>query len=310
MIKCSVVIPLFNKASQISRAISSILGQTVQAFEIIVVDDGSSDGGGEIAQGFGDPRIRIVRQDNAGVSAARNRGIQLASQELIAFLDADDEWHPCFLETIMRLAAEHPDAGAYATNYEIITHTGSRLPRLKALPPFPWEGIIPRYFLSAALGEPPTTASSLCIPKHVLKQTGGFAMGKRMGEDLDLWGRIALQYPIAFSSIVGASYHHDVENRASMTFNQRDEHPFCTTVVDLLQTEGIPPNVADDVDLYVLRLKVENMRQHVLAGNFQRALEMNDDVNKKRFCFRRLLWGSRLNVLTRIVWHFWHWRTR
>ena len=92
----SVVIPLYNKEKYIKRAIESVLNQTFQKFEIIVVNDGSTDKSAEIVQNIKDPRIRLINQKNAGVSAARNRGIQEAKYEYIAFLDADDFWEKIF----------------------------------------------------------------------------------------------------------------------------------------------------------------------------------------------------------------------
>ncbi len=92
----SVVIPLYNKEPYIKRAIDSILAQKIQDYEIIVIDDGSTDKSAEVVKSFPDPRIRLIQQENAGVSAARNRGIEEAKAELIAFLDADDEWTPIF----------------------------------------------------------------------------------------------------------------------------------------------------------------------------------------------------------------------
>ena len=108
MSSVSVVIPLYNKAPHISRAINSVLGQTSPPEEIIVIDDGSTDGGGDIVKAYQDPRIRYIRQENQGVSAARNRGIELAKGELIAFLDADDAWKPKFLETISEMRSLYP----------------------------------------------------------------------------------------------------------------------------------------------------------------------------------------------------------
>lgn len=109
----SVVVPLYNKAPTIERTLRSVLAQTFQEFEIVVVDDGSTDRGPEIVQGLGDPRIRLVSQPNQGVSVARNRAISESTRPWIALLDGDDEWRPEFLETIRQAIASMPGAGFY-----------------------------------------------------------------------------------------------------------------------------------------------------------------------------------------------------
>lgn len=116
--RVSVVIPLFNKAPFVQRALQSVTAQTFGDFEIIVVDDGSTDGGAQIVEGFDDPRIRIIRQENAGPGAARNRGLDEAQGEFVAFLDADDEWMPEYLSESLRLLDENgPSAAAVVSNY-------------------------------------------------------------------------------------------------------------------------------------------------------------------------------------------------
>src|SRR6266853_1462354 len=104
----SVVIPLFNKRSYIIRCLESVSRQNIRDFEVIVVDDGSTDGSGEVAMGFPDNRVRVIRQKNRGVGAARNRGIEESKAELIAFLDSDDEWMPPFLKRILDLRLKYP----------------------------------------------------------------------------------------------------------------------------------------------------------------------------------------------------------
>jgi len=116
----SVVIPLYNKARHIRRALSSVLAQTAPCFELVVVDDGSTDGSADVVRSISDSRLRLVVQPNGGECAARNRGIRETSGELIAFLDADDEWLPEFLSTVMRLYDQCPQAGAYATAYRCV----------------------------------------------------------------------------------------------------------------------------------------------------------------------------------------------
>jgi glycosyltransferase involved in cell wall biosynthesis len=131
----SVVIPLFNKDNYIERAIRSILDQTSPCSEIVVVDDGSTDGGHRIVESIEDYRIRLFRQQNQGCSAARNKGIEEARGELVAFLDADDEWKPWFLEVILGLWTKHSEAGAYATTYEIQEPDGyTYIPSYKEIP--------------------------------------------------------------------------------------------------------------------------------------------------------------------------------
>ncbi len=115
--RVDIVIPLYNKAGCIGRAIQSILKQTVSDWRLIVVDDGSTDGGGDVVRGFDDGRIELIRQENAGPGAARNRGIAEARGEFIAFLDADDEWYPSYLATALEGFVKHPGVSMVSTMY-------------------------------------------------------------------------------------------------------------------------------------------------------------------------------------------------
>lgn len=304
--KISVVIPLYNRSKYIGRAVQSVLEQKYTDFELIVVDDGSVDCGGDIVLKFMDPRIRLVQQENMGVSAARNRGINEARSSYVAFLDSDDVWMPEYLQTIIMLMKKYPEAGIYASSYMIVGIDQSEfIPTFKEIELPPWEGIIYSFFRSSALGYSPITASSVCVPKHILLEMEGFNVGKRMGEDLDLWGRIALKYPIAFSTKIGAVYHKDAEKRACFTFSDGDEHPFNATFEEFCRLGKIPTNIINDVDLYVTLLKVENMRQHVLGGNYLRARELAKGLKVYYFPFRLFLWGSQFNTITRIIWCIW-----
>jgi len=123
----SVVIPLYDKEREIEAALRSVLAQTRLPAEIIVVDDGSTDRGAEQAEAVGSPLVRLVRQSNAGVSAARNRGIAEARGEYVALLDADDAWRPGFLEEIAAMIREFPGCGMYCTAFDILSrrrHSG------------------------------------------------------------------------------------------------------------------------------------------------------------------------------------------
>jgi glycosyltransferase involved in cell wall biosynthesis len=112
----SVVIPLFNKRRTLGRTLASILAQTFTDYEVIVVDDGSTDGGGELIAGLDDPRFRLVAQANAGPGAAKNRGAAEARADTVAFLDADDEWDPRFLEIAVAKLSEHPECDVFCSD--------------------------------------------------------------------------------------------------------------------------------------------------------------------------------------------------
>ncbi len=210
--KISIVIPLYNKREYISRAVSSVLNQNVGNFELIIIDDGSQDDGKSIVQAINDKRIRIVCQSNQGVSSARNRGIAESNSDLIAFLDADDEWLPGFLKSILSLREKYPTVGAYGTSYQIKVRQGKTYhPKFDGIPQG-WEGLVPSYF-RASLGSHLLSSSSVAIPKRIFQEIGVFHVNKKLGEDLDMWLRIALKYQIAFSNIEQAVYHQDAENR-------------------------------------------------------------------------------------------------
>ena len=209
----SVVIPLYNKEKHIKRALLSVLSQTVQAFEVIVVNDGSTDKSAEAVMEINDPRIRLITQPNKGASAARNNGIRESGYDLVAFLDADDAWKPDFLETVMRLRQQYPDAGLYATAYETShVKTGTVKVQYRVIPPEPWEGIIPDFF-NSMLGQPPVWTSAAVIPRHVFEVSGYFRKGEVLAEDVDMWCRVALKFPVAFSTHICATYFQDAENR-------------------------------------------------------------------------------------------------
>jgi glycosyltransferase involved in cell wall biosynthesis len=197
----SVVIPLFNKEKEVLRAVNSVLSQTISDFEIIVVNDGSTDKGPDLVRAIQDPRIKVIDQENVGVSAARNRGITESRAELIAFLDADDEWEPDFLETIMHLKNKFPSYDVFATNY--VFRRKNNLMRdtvIRGLPEDFKEGILFEYFKIASQSDPPLWSSAIAITKSAILSVGGFPVGITAGEDLLTWARLAAKYDIAYAT--------------------------------------------------------------------------------------------------------------
>ena len=200
----SVVIPLFNKKDCIQKTMDSVLAQSFKDFEVIVVDDGSTDGSAEIVSLIPDNRIRVITKVNGGPSSARNRGIEEAKGDLIAFIDADDVWALDHLMALTRLISDFPEAVIYGMNYGLIqdkevihSNTNSYRGYLSR----EWDRF-PFFFWT----------SSTCCRKSVLDKVGGFDERMMYGEDCDLWFRLLLEGRGAIDTKVSAYYNKDAEN--------------------------------------------------------------------------------------------------
>jgi len=190
----SVVIPLYNKEKYIERSVNSVLRQSHNSFELIIVNDGSTDKSVEIINTLEDHRIRVINQANYGVAVARNTGIQIAKHQWVAFLDADDEWERSFLEEIAKSIQKINSCTAYATGYLKIKLNGKLIGGKKKYLPEA-EGKIENYFKALFFNGPVITASSVCLNKDKLKESNLiplFPVGVKRGEDLEAWVLIAL----------------------------------------------------------------------------------------------------------------------
>ena len=196
----SIVIPLYNKEHFIASTLRSVLAQSYGDFEVVIVDDGSTDNSLAIINNFNDSRIRIISQANKGVSAARNRGIAEATGEYIALLDADDEWKPDFLQTLIYLTEKYPECDVFTTDYEFrdtsghVSHTIIRNIEFEGE-----DGRLDNYFEVAASSHPPICSISIMARKLAFTEIGGFPTGVKSGEDLLTWARLAAKYKIAYS---------------------------------------------------------------------------------------------------------------
>lgn len=202
----SVIIPLYNKAPYIRKALESVWSQTFRDFELIVVDDGSSDDSLSVAKDViteSGINARLIHQENTGVSSARNNGVATSHGDYICFLDADDWWAPDFLKQMDGLINEYPDAGIYGTNYYIISRGKQRV----ALH-LPSTGYI-NYCDCYREMQMPLTSISVAIPCDIFRETGGFKPHLKLGEDFDLWIRIALTQKVAYLDEPLAYYYQD-----------------------------------------------------------------------------------------------------
>ena len=204
----SIVIPLYNKKDQVSNTIATVLAQTYQDFEVIIVNDGSTDDSVAEVEKVQDSRIRLIHQQNAGVSVARNRGIEASKGDLIAFLDADDEWNPGYLESQYQLFRKYPDCSVFACNYEFRDVEGKVTPTIIRKLSFAEEdGILTNYFEVASCSHPPLWTSAIMVKKNAIQAIGGFPVGIKSGEDLLTWARLSIRGQIAFCKTPLAIYN-------------------------------------------------------------------------------------------------------
>lgn len=190
----SVIIPSYNHERYVGLAIESALAQTYPPHEIVVIDDGSTDGTTAVLSRYAG-RVHAVRQANAGVSAARNAGVKLVSGELLAFLDADDEWQPRKLELQVAAWRCSPPPGLVHCGVEDIDAAGN--PLRQHTDGMSGRGVAAEMLLfrrSTILGG----GSGVLIPRAVFEAAGGFDLRLSTSADWDLYYRIASRYPVAF----------------------------------------------------------------------------------------------------------------
>ena len=201
----SVIIPYYNKAPYIIRCIDSVLNQTVNNFEIIVIDDGSTDNGIElISKKYGES-ITIVSQKNQGVSVARNTGINLAKQEYVALLDADDAWHPQYLESVNFIINNEPDVKIIGSHYSRVNDFFEK--KYDSTNYFKFDN-----YFKEAIRNTYFTSSSSVIKKDFFEQNNGFNSNLKKGEDHDVWFRVVQNGGNSFYITNTLVYYSDEDN--------------------------------------------------------------------------------------------------
>lgn len=244
--KVSVIIPLYNKAPYVRRALDSIAAQTLSDFEVIVVDDGSTDGGASVVAGYGDARFRLVSQPNAGPGAARNTGIALARGEFIASLDADDEWLPTYLEeSVRRLEESGREVAAISSGY--VEHPSG----------LSTEGMWQRRGLTEGVHRVGPDASPWLVVSQlaymtpcttvaraeVIRKWKGFYSRDKclFAEDAFLWLKVLLNEPVAFNLKPLVCIHKEASGLSQNLPGPRPVEPFLTDPSEMLA--ACPPSL-------------------------------------------------------------------
>ena len=285
--KFSVVIPLYNKEHYIEKTIRSVLDQTCTDYEVIVVDDGSKDNSLALARKFESDRVRVIAQENQGVSVARNTGILNANGEFIAFLDADDEWRPEYLLTIAGLTDAYPESAIFVTAYAVNMGSGkiNISTRLE-----PETGCLPSYWLTLAKGYDFVWTSATTIRRQTLIDAGLFKPGEKIGQDLDMWARVARINPrVAYSNHICVNYNRAAEQNARTRVRVAWAGAFLKDLEEeLVNPQRTPEEKASIQHKYDKKMTVFIFTA-ILAGEKERASKALKEWKGERSTTNRLL---------------------
>lgn len=261
----SVVIPLYNKSSSIMAAVKSALAQDVgDGCDVIVVDDGSTDDSGERVRAFRHPRLTFLHQENMGVSAARNRGLMASEAKWIAFLDADDLWEPGHLASLLQSVRCRTVTAAFSN----IVIEGADSNRLLLMPHIPAHEILDYFRFALAHGGYPNMTSATMVRREAAIAAGQFTVGVSMGEDVDMWCRLALAGPIAYTGAVTATYRDTAPAAETSPYKRKlPEFPiFAALLTDLMERGAVPPRLHESAARYAHFLVLEHARQLLDQG--------------------------------------------
>jgi glycosyltransferase involved in cell wall biosynthesis len=274
MPKISVIIPLFNKGFIISKTLQSVLAQTFTDFEIVIINDGSTDNGFEIVSQFSDERIKLFQQENKGAAAARNLGIEKAKGELIAFLDADDYWFQNHLEELFKLYTDFPNCGIYGSRY-YMKISNKKVIKTSYSPSVrnEFRGVLSDYFNASSAFRVGLT-SAILIPKNVLQKDFIFNPEISSGQDLELYTKIAIEKPVAITNLFTIEYNFSLDNQLSKTPILQKQ------LIDFKQFSSVECN-NNNLKKFLDAYRLEYALQYRIAGNLEKSDFYLKDIASK-----------------------------
>lgn len=283
IMKFSVIIPVYNKAETVGEAVKSVYAQTMDDYEIIIVDDGSEDALQAALSAFQSPKLRLICQENGGVSAARNTGILHAQGEYVCFLDADDLWKPNHLKTVEDLIVTYPKSDIFVTSHELVDFTGSIIHSSQTLKAFK-----SHFETDDLLGLLNTTSyevihtNSVCIKRSLFKQDNiYFETGVRIGEDTDVWYRFGVKHTVAISQKETTVYRREYST-ATKNGNYVHDWIFSRRERELMEDSGISDKVKESIICLIDRYKMTGSREYMVVGNRKEAKRMLSEIRSKR----------------------------
>ena len=293
----SVIIPLYNKEKHIQQCIESVLDQTFDEYEIIVIDDGSTDDGPDIARSFKSEKINVYHQPNRGVSVARNSGLSKAKYDFLIFLDADDGLMPTFMDEISVMIEKYSEADIFATNFYNYKMAFGVLEE-RQVSFLPEHGIVTNYF-ELILSNNPILASVFVIKKHVFKESGGYIEGMYNGEDTYLFSKLLLSHDLCFLNKPLYYRTYDSENKASDIYRPADVN---TSLLDYLNS-GVRK-----ADEYIINYSLYQVKELIKSGYKDEAMahlkKINSVVPKEHAPIVESEKNEIYSLLNRPEWYF------
>jgi len=302
MSKFSVIIPVFNKEKDIYNTLESVLKQSFSDFELIIVDDGSTDKSVEEISRLKDKRILVFKKENQGVSIARNFGVEKSNSDYIAFLDADDYWYPEHLENLLLLINEFPKKLWFASAYEKKRNSALTTPMNSPIlkKGKTWFGVID--FFKNSMIDSVVNSSSVCFNKDFYNSLNGFNSNFTHGEDTDLWIRSSLKSPLVFSNKITLINNLDSSNRSNKTPISKRNY-FNLNAFTLEEKTNLSLNKFLDLNRYSQAIKykteggnkkiVQRLTKHIKLKNLNKKqkflLKQNNVTLKLMISFQVLL---------------------
>lgn len=277
----SIVISLYNKENFIENTLKSVLNQSFTDFELIIVNDGSTDSSEEKVLQFKDSRIHYYTKKNAGISSTRNYGIKKAKSNYIAFIDADDYWYPNFLDEMFKNINSYPKLKVFSAAIEIETSKKILQPDYSIKKTGDCE--IVNYF-AASNKRTVLCSSSSVFHESIFKEIGTFNPKLKSGEDTDLWIRIGLVYPILFIWKILARYVYDEKSLSKNHKTTIDS----INLFDYQLLEKTNPDLKKFLDLnrFSLAIKAKLINDNKTFKKLYNAIDINKLSLKKRFLLR------------------------
>ncbi len=277
----SVIIPVYNGARCVDDAVKSVLAQTFEDWELVIVNDGSTDDTLEVLKKYeGDGRIRIFSQPNAGVSAARNRGMSLARYDYYTFLDADDVWNADHLETIKSLVDKYPGAGLYATALRVEMVNGKVQEEYDYFRGRSEEDVYLRDFLGEYNRDKTAkvfATITICVTREAAEKAGGFPVGCKIGEDLELELRVAAYFPVAMTKKTTATYKK-LNSTATKDVSFDPDWGFFEGAKLLCADETIPASKRENLRQLMDWFTMRRCRHYLIEGRRKDALRAFKDT--------------------------------